>query len=501
MVTDPPNSPGDMPTPDMNPEHGDELTLPLAGRVDSAENPEDPTVDLDRKSRAACSRQETSVRPPLSADMPDVLDAAGRYQLDGEIARGGVGIVFKGRDTFLGRDVAVKVVQQSLLRNAEVLWRFDREARITARLQHPGIIPVYEMGHLPDMRPYFIMKMVTGRTLNNLLAERQERAPDLMHFLQIFEQVCQTLAYAHAGGVIHRDLKPPNVMVGAFGEVYVMDWGLAKSLGVCAAAPEAKPIPNAPEVKVIHRVPVQRSDYLDPADSLTESGSVLGTLSYMPPEQAGGEIDRLDQRADVFGLGGILCAILTGRPTYVGKDNAERHSMALRGDLAETYARLDGCGTAPELIRLAKRCLAADRNDRPRDAAELERELAVYLESVLRQPERDLVRFFELSLDLFCIANLDGYFRRVNSNFSRVLGYSSEELVSRPFLDFVHIDDRERTLAEMAKLSEGLPVVQFRNRYRDNRGAYRWFEWMAKSIPEERVIFAVARDVTDQVSP
>ena len=116
-----------------------------------------------------------------------------------------------------------------------------------------------------------------------------------------------------------------------------------------------------------------------------------------------------------------------------------------------------------------------------------------------RQPvDNELVRLFDLSLDLFCIAGLDGYFRRVNGNFCRVLGFTTEELLSRPFADFVHPDDRGRTRDEVVKLSQGLLCVRFRNRYRDSRGDYRWFEWTAKSIPEEGIIFAVARDVTDQ---
>lgn len=125
--------------------------------------------------------------------------------------------------------------------------------------------------------------------------------------------------------------------------------------------------------------------------------------------------------------------------------------------------------------------------------------LTAYVESDLRQAERDLVRYFDLTPDLMCIAGLDGQFRRVNANFTRVLGYTSAELVSRPFIDFVHADDRANTTAEAEKLARGLPVVHFRNRYRDVRGAYRWFEWTAQSIPEENVIFAVARDITDRV--
>jgi serine/threonine-protein kinase len=356
-------------------------------------------------------------------------------------------------------------------------------------------VPVYDVGQLPDSRPFFAMRLVKGRTLAQLLAQRRDPAQDLPRFLKVFERVCQTLAYAHAQGVIHRDLKPANVMVGAFGVVQVMDWGLAK---VLTGGPDARP--GAGTTAEGGVPPGEGGETAGPSAN-TRSGSVLGTPAYMAPEQARGEVDRLDERADVFGLGAILCAILTGRPPYTAGDDRRAHLQACQADLADALARLDASGAEAALVDLAKRCLAADPEGRPRDAGELAQAFTAYLESDLRRAERDLVRFFELSLDLFCIAGLDGFFRRVNANFSRVLGYTDRELVSRPFLDFVHPRDREKTAAEMAKLSRGLPVVKFENRYRDVAGGYRVFEWTAKSIPEEGLIFAVARDVTDRAIP
>jgi serine/threonine-protein kinase len=225
----------------------------------------------------------------------------------------------------------------------------------------------------------------------------------------------------------------------------------------------------------------------------------MGTPSYLSPEQAYGDPAYLDRRTDVFGLGGLLCAILTGQPPYPGTSTRVVYARAAAADLDETFARLDDAPAAPELVRLAKRCLSANPDDRPADAGEASAALTALIEAELRRAERDLVRFFELTPDLFCIAGFDGYFRRVNQNFTDVLGYPAEELISRPFVDFVHPDDRPQTVAETEKLARGLPVVQFRNRYRDVRGEYRWFEWAAKSILEEGVIFAVARDITDRV--
>src|SRR5262249_35161332 len=165
----------------------------------------------------------------------------------------------------------------------------------------------------------------------------------------IFGQVCQTVAYAHSQGVIHRDLKPHNVMVGAFGEVQVMDWGLAKVLASDNVA-DADTVPG------------------EEAASLTQVGQALGTPGYMPPEQARGEQETLDERADVFGLGAILCAVLTGRPPFEGRSVAAVLERAGRGDLAEAWQRLEDCGAYAELVRLARSCLAPAAGDRPRDA-------------------------------------------------------------------------------------------------------------------------------------
>ncbi len=167
---------------------------------------------------------------PSSDEMPAPAERGGRYQLFGEIARGGMGAVLKGRAPDLGRDLAVKVLLESHEDKPELVRRFVEEAQIGGQLQHPGIMPVYELGAFADRRPYFTMKLVKGRTLASLLAERESPAHDLPRFLSIFESICQTVAYAHARGVIHRDLKPSNVMLGSFGEVQVMHWGLAKVL-------------------------------------------------------------------------------------------------------------------------------------------------------------------------------------------------------------------------------------------------------------------------------
>src|SRR5215469_4874441 len=166
---------------------------------------------------------------PKSDAMPSPEQTGDRYQLSGEIARGGMGAVLRGRDVDLGRDLAVKVLLEKHTNRPEVARRFLEEAQIGGQLQHPGVVPVYDIGRFGE-RPFFTMKLVKGQTLAHLLAARADPSQERPRLLGIALKVCETLAYAHAHRLIHRDLKPANVMVGAFGEVQVMDWELAKLL-------------------------------------------------------------------------------------------------------------------------------------------------------------------------------------------------------------------------------------------------------------------------------
>jgi serine/threonine-protein kinase len=308
--------------------------------------------------------------------MPLAVGDAGRYQLHGESARGGMGVVLKGRDVDLGRDVAVKVLLERHRSSPELVRRFVEEAQIAGQLQHPGIVPVYELGRLPDERLYIAMKLIRGRTLAELLAGRADAAEDRPRYLAIFEQACQAMAYAHACGVIHRDLKPSNVMVGSFGEVQVMDWGLAKVLDRGGVADEERSLRGQADPE-----PVRTLRTGSTADE-SRAGSVLGTPSYMAPEQARGRLDTLDERADVFGIGAILCEILTGLPPYAAPSGNEVYHKAERAELAEGLARLDACGAEAELVVLAKACLAVAARDRPRDAGVVAAALSAHLAGV-----------------------------------------------------------------------------------------------------------------------
>lgn len=442
-----------------------------------------PPADPGAPSPAAAGSPRLAVLTTLEPQ-------AGRYRLGGEIGRGGVGVVHEGWDAQLERQIAIKLLLEEHRGSPVVIRRFLSEARITSRLQHPGVVAIHDLGLSPDGRPFFVMRLVRGRTLDTVLPRGGHAAADLPGLLDVFFRVSQAVAYAHSQGVIHRDLKPSNVMVGAFGVVKVMDWGLAKVLGEAEGSDAAADAWGAAGLP-----PGPARDAPDPPP-VTPVGTVFGTPAYLPPEQARGEIGRVDKRADVFGLGGILCEALTGYPPYTGVDAREVYRKAAAADIGEAVDRVNACPAALDLLTLAKWCLSPAPGDRPADAAGVVEVMTAYLHADRRRAEQDLVRFFDLSADLFCIASTAGYFLRVNENFPRVLGYTAAELTSRPYADFVHPEDRGRTAAETARIADGFSCVRFTNRYRHADGHSVWLEWNAQVVPEERAVYAVARDVS-----
>jgi hypothetical protein len=295
--------------------------------------------------------EDGSAREPGSA-----LTVPHGFELLAEIGRGGMGTVYRARDLALDREVAIKVLQERFAPDSGTAARFLHEARVTGQLQHPGIPAVYQVGTLPAGRPYLAMKLIKGDTLEALLASRKP-----IDALAVIEAISQAVGYAHAHGVIHRDLKPSNIMVGAFGEVQVMDWGLAKVL----AASEEPAIPDTPSAGQVTSGDTVVRSVRESDGSFTQAGSVLGTPAYMPPEQAAGELPKIGPRSDVFGLGAILCVLLTGKPPFEGKHMESVRLNAMRGRTEAALARLDGCGADPGVVALCKRCLEFDPAQRP----------------------------------------------------------------------------------------------------------------------------------------
>ena len=239
------------------------------------------------------------------AELPDLSGT--RYQLMGQIARGGMGVVYAAEDEKLQRRVALKVLEVPGL-DGELASRLMREARILARLEHPGIVPVHDVGTLADGRVFYTMKFVEGQRLDKHL-EAVDSIPDR---LRIFLRVCDPVAFAHARGVLHRDIKPANIMVGSFGEVLVMDWGLAKILAQAVGG-----VKQDPDATIFERNEAISADNdTTHVSVVTGHGTVLGTPGYMSPEQARGEVESLDGRSDIFSLGALLRFMLNERSAH-----------------------------------------------------------------------------------------------------------------------------------------------------------------------------------------
>lgn len=269
----------------------------------------------------------------LQAGLATPAEAIQRYRLGPVLGEGGMGTVYLGYDDLLEREVAIKVARTSHgPGSGGLVDRLRAEARVLARLEHPGIVPVHDAGQLPDGRVFYVMKRIRGQTLAAALAA----LPDRERRLALFERIVEPVAFAHQRGVVHRDLKPDNIMVGEFGEVLVTDWGVAKLVD----RPDA-PGEHAPAA----------------GPGLTDPGMILGTPGFMPPEQGAGDAGQVDARADVFALGALLATLLGN-----GGPGPERPAARL---LAEAP------GVPGRLAAIAGRCLAGPPTARYPDAAAL----------------------------------------------------------------------------------------------------------------------------------
>ncbi|MEY2931422.1 MAG: hypothetical protein RL033_2171 [Pseudomonadota bacterium] len=312
-------------------------------------------------------------------------ESAERYRWLNEINRGGVGVILGARDPVIGRKVAIKVLRPDLERDERVLAEFSQEARVTGQLDHPNIVPIYDFG-AGERSPFLVMKWIAGKTLAELL--RKERQPTqpvdrLRYLVQIVLRLCDALSFAHRRGVIHCDIKPENVMVGDHGQIYLMDWGMAllmteraRSSAPPPAGPRSTPAASGDASASVE--PANDHDSLVRSEGHTlESGQARGTPAYMAPEQMFGLLDEIDERTDVFGLGGILCEILVGEPPnnqrlLVGKSHSRPWASPSHSPI---WPQLP-----PELCRIAGKALAPRREDRYPSVAALRTELEQFLD-------------------------------------------------------------------------------------------------------------------------
>lgn len=313
--------------------------------------------------------------------LPEEVRDARKYKIGGVIGVGGMGIVMEAEDVATRRVVAMKMLKSGP--SVEKVTRFIAEAQVAAQLEHPNIVPIYELNLNEQGNPFYVMKRVRGVSLQSVIQQlrmeqkvTQQRYP-LTALLTVLGKVCDAIAYAHSKGVVHRDLKPENIMIGEFGEVLVMDWGLAKPLGQ-NANPFVLPSSN--------RSMVETSRQEDKGAVLTMEGDILGTLQFMSPEQASGEAYQVDSRADVYSLGAILYCMLTLHPPVDGSSALEVLEKITTGAITapsdavkgRSLSHLPSREVPADLSRLTMKAMARRPEDRHGSVRDFRAELDSY---------------------------------------------------------------------------------------------------------------------------
>ena len=382
-----------------------------------------------------------------------VVEASERYRLKKLHAIGGIGRVWLARDQVLDRDVALKELRPERAGDSSLSTRFMQEAKITGQLEHPGVIPVYELSRPDNREPFYTMRFVKGRTLaqaaqdyHRRRIEESDEAFGFQTLLNAFVRVCQTIGYAHSRDIIHRDLKGQNVILGDFGEVVVLDWGFAKRLSESEPDSTCTPMPRSyPQANL----------------SLTMDGEAIGTPAYMAPEQASGKNELIDTRTDVYGLGAMLYEVLTGKAPFTGGDTTEV-LVKVRNEDPAAPSKLNH--EVPALLeRACLKALSKSRDDRQQSATELADEVERWQEVQRKQAEKALRDSEELYRSLVDVLPLilirkdrEGLFTFANNRACKNFGKPQEEIIGKTDFDFFP--------AESAKLSQASDREVFESR-------------------------------------
>ena len=327
-------------------------------------SPEPVTIMMPAGMKIVDKGEEAGPAPepasPLPAKTKFETTRSLRYKDEGELGRGGMGTIWATRDKRMGRTVAAKVLHPDAAQAGRAMI-FVEEAQITGQLEHPNIIPVYDMGVTPGSKePYFTMKLVSGNTLEHLIVEFHENNRDaevLERLLRIMLQICDTISYAHERGVIHRDIKPQNIMLGSHGQIYVMDWGVA----------------------VLDQGRLSQTEAPVAIRSSREDIGAAGTIAYMAPEQIQPDLSLIDARTDVFALGGTIYKILTGVAPYSGWDRIKLMKEVAAGNIAPPQVRKPSLPMPVGLCEIAMKALASNPADRYQSVDELHADISAFL--------------------------------------------------------------------------------------------------------------------------
>ena len=439
------------------------------------------------------TRFMTSVQISPTTNSDDRITRRGLH------STGGIGHVWLAHDKVLDREIALKELKADQATSEINKQRFFREAQITAQMTHPGTVPVYDYVEEGE-RSYYTMKFVRGSTLAETIKDyhdwRRENSKTgissrLVHLLNQFVYICNTIAFAHSRRVIHRDLKPENVVVGGFGEVVVLDWGLAKRL-------DESELPTDTATAQLAVTLASRAEDTSQSAAHTMQGEKLGTPAYMSPEQARGEIGMIDERTDVYGLAAILYEILVGKPPFTGNSIIEMLERVIHDPPPAPNERIEGIPR--ELEQVCLRGLSKRRDQRQQSATQLAEEIEAWIaeRAERKRTEQERERFFNLSLDLLTIVDAGGHLTQANPAWEAVLGWTLEELHGKPVWEVIDAQyhDRARKNHERILSGEALTEVEYKCRCKD--GSHRWILWNAKLIPGESAIYLVGRDITER---
>ncbi|MEQ8849508.1 PAS domain S-box protein [Botrimarina sp.] len=402
-------------------------------------------------------------------------------------SQGGIGQVWRAHDTLLGREVAVKELLPELRGSRTHRDRFFREARVAAQLSHPGAVPVHEYRE-EGGRCYYTMKFLDGRSLSSVIRESLAEPPSpddpaktferLFPLLECFLSVCDTISYAHAKGIVHRDLKGDNVVVGEFGEVNVIDWGLAKRYASGERVAE-------PAKRVV-------------AESATLEGERLGTPGFMAPEQARGEQGAIDHRTDVYGLAALLYEVLTGRAPFSGETaNEVMHRVEVQAPLPPSSYRPD---TPRDLEAICLRGLSKDKADRQQSAAELADQVRHWVTAQAERRREALRRegFFALSRDLCVTIDPDWRIEQVNPAWTKMFGFAADRAAGKPVLKRVHPDDKEVITQCLRRVQQGDSAQDVVARIQNADGAYIPINWTLTRIAGQCDMYAIGRPLDER---
>ncbi|MEN0109817.1 MAG: PAS domain S-box protein [Planctomycetota bacterium] len=458
------------------------------GAIDAAASESIETLLRARVGRRPEVSSADTLRGGSIGEPPKALPSApiaplpdDRHELQRLHSTGGIGQVWLAYDTILGRNVALKELLPELRGSRVHRERFYREACVAAQLAHPGTVPIYEYRE-ESGRCYYTMKFLAGRTYAEAIREAHAGQSEGLPFerlyplLEQFISVCDAIAYAHAQGVVHRDLKGDNIVLGEFGEVTVIDWGLAKRLGESVGGPK-------------------------PSDDLTPTiqGERLGTPGYMAPEQARGDQSEIDERTDVYGLAAVLYEVLTTRPPFSGETaNETMHLVETAQPRAPSEFRP---GTPPELAAICLNGLAKEKAERFPSAEALRDAVRGWVadQAAERRDAEQQARFFSLSRDAFVTLDEAGVITHVNAAYQRLLGYATDGPVGVHYADTLHPEDRDAAARVFALAMQGSAEQDFVLRVaRGDGDRYTPISWSVTRARDESTVYAVGRPADEE---